>query len=256
MKITIIVAIACGYLCQVAPVYADASVATRAALDEHGRIQQGLSRTIDWKAAFAGVKQLPGQSCQRGAAQCRVVDDTALEKKSSAQAYKAAVLLNPDRKIRTSQTSGLAQKYLTLAFESGEYKGYIAPAQYPQDLIKECVALTRALSGVKNTATWRKGAELSPNASGLYPDIPVGTPLATFDPTTELYYSEGKTVKGEWQHTGIFLGYISNVDGDVIGIALVDQYQISGSKPAGVSDYYFGDTKSFLKNASNYSVVK
>lgn len=218
-------------------------------------VMQATNPNINLQAALNGIAQQPGLSCQLGAAQCVALTGAT----PTPSQYTSAPLLSSNTSMRTSQTSKLAQIYLAQAFQTGPYAGYLAPSTTTPSLIKECVSLTKAVAGVGATSTWTPGKALKPDSSGNYPDIPSGTPLATFDPaTTPGSYngSTGKTTAGQWQHTGIFLGYITDSAGAIVGMSMLDQYQISGSKPAGVSEYYFGDTTSFLKNASNYSVVQ
>jgi hypothetical protein len=77
-------------------------------------------------------------------------------------------------------------------------------------------------------------------ANGLYPDIPAGTPIATFDANG--VYTGDAFSDGNLQHAAIFLGYsVNTATGKIDGMFILDQYP---GKPAGVRFRPF-DSKSY-----------
>jgi dienelactone hydrolase len=172
-------------------------------------------------------------------------------------------LLSADTLTRQAESQDLANRFILSASRSETYSNFLAPPKYdsilqsaglPVSLAKECVALTRAVSGLGATSTWEPGSQLNDDLSGNYPNIQPGTPIATFE--NGRYPSSGKNDAGEYVHAAIFLGYIPDNQGNIVGISVLDQYTAGGDKPPGVTAYTFGDTRNFLSNASNYSVIQ
>ena len=103
--------------------------------------------------------------------------------------------------------------------------GFIYPPPYDEDLQGECVALTRALTGVGVTDTWE------PDIDASLGTLTPGSPIATF-------------TNGEYdnRHAAVFVSYIYSSAGQPIGMYLLDQNNSPDTtKPAGIRYYLYDD---------------
>ena len=100
-----------------------------------------------------------------------------------------------------------------------------------------CVALAKAF-GAPQTSLWSPGS--APDAN-----TPVGTLVATF------YANDGTTFANQsgFSHVGALLSV------DDSGITLLDQYRSSSVTSLLSSNYYYGATRNYNANASNYYIV-
>src|SRR5581483_5830139 len=113
--------------------------------------------------------------------------------------------------------------------------GYIYPASLRNaghDQQAQCTELVTALSNVGPAGSWTTSSSLtiSPYANGNHPNLASGTPIATFEPgnwypaqtgvmgTPRL---DGKTYLGEQAHAAIFLSYITDNNGNRIGMNIL-----------------------------------
>lgn len=148
-------------------------------------------------------------------------------------------LYKENAKIRAEE---YARPFLNEKVREG---GFIYNASERIDLRGECVSLVKAVASVGATWTWEKGNSLGQSN----PYVEIGTPVATFD-TDGKYPGEGRLRNGSFAHTGIFLGYSTDNNGQIDGMYLLDQFQAeSPPKKAGVS-------WRALNRVKKYSVVR
>ena len=166
-------------------------------------------------------------------------------------------LLSPNKKERMNFIQSEVSPIIDGANKSTSKPSYIHPVNYDEYYSGECVSLVRALSELGVTGGWQKGQQLNPNSMEGLPDIPFGTPIATFEPLPSSNFYNKYNGSGESEsglmHTGIFLGYIPDESGEIVAISVLDQWQ---GKPPGVTEYDFDNKLAFHKNAGNYSVIK
>lgn len=101
----------------------------------------------------------------------------------------------------------------------------------------QCVDLVKATNGLPNTAQWSPGQSLAE-----HPDIPIGTPIATFDQNGKY----GNHTDGT-SHAAVFLGY--NDDGSM---KVLDQWS---GHPAQVRNIQFNNSKAVVDNGYQYRVI-
>ena len=120
--------------------------------------------------------------------------------------------------------------------------------------------LVVALTNVGPAPSWTKGATtISAHENGPHPDIPSGTPIATFEsngkyPATTGTMNAARLDGGtdDRSHAAIFLNYISNPDGEKIGMKILSQ---SKGVPAEVESKYFIGTGENNTTGYNYSTI-
>lgn len=139
------------------------------------------------------------------------------------------------------------------------HDGFLYPAAgYPENLRRECVALTRALNNqIGPTRDWERGPDILPDETGMYPLIVPGTPVATFEPGPDGQYpGKGFLSNGQVAHAGVFLSYVWDDANVLVGMYLLDQYSFGGGKPAGPTLFMFKNADRHYKDGRNYSVIK
>jgi hypothetical protein len=98
----------------------------------------------------------------------------------------------------------------------------------------ECVALVVALRPDVGTTTkeWSKGTDIT-KTNGNYPSLQAGTPIATFKNGS--YPSDGimnnsVAGNGQFAHSAIFLGYTYDINSNITGMKILEQYVGQPSK--------------------------
>jgi len=141
--------------------------------------------------------------------------------------------------------------------------GYLSPVGTDISLGEECVSLVKALGPAANKATgiWNQGVEISAT-NGSYPAIVPGTPIATFmqngkyPPPNANIMDTDPNPNGSGRrepHAAIFLGYITNSQGSVIGMSILDQ---SDGHPAKVDQRMFVAGAGGQVENYTYSVIQ
>jgi hypothetical protein len=228
------------------PVTEDDVAAVRASLHE------ARSRCIRVGPGFGDfyIGVLPFTQCAAGC----TVGSSAVEVRSF---YASALLFSA--KSAGSEAAAVANDLIArgqAAETTGD--GFIFPGGvvYPVGLRRECVALVRALTSLGSTSSWRpdRSRRLEPDERGAYPDVPAGTPVATFGGSGS-YPRDGVLANGQLAHAGVFIGYEASADGRISGMYLLDQYSAGNGKAPGVSLYQFQDGGRHYKDGRNYSIV-
>jgi hypothetical protein len=121
---------------------------------------------------------------------------------------------------------------------------------------EQCVSLAAAAAGLKpgewNVHDWRRGDAAS--GGGLQPGQPVATFLDPAGNVSDRYAGGGSGTPGaNRDHAGVFLNYIRDNNGQIIGMTMAEQYQGSG----GIHEraYYFGNGSGEI-DASNYFGIR